>query len=231
MAERQSGQQGMNWPVVLFGGLVLVLLVAIIPDQFFRALAALFIFVATYFMAQSRDTAEVENPLLEQARTARPGLDRRKYGHLRAATERLLDEVRNMNRIAVEGREAKLSQHHAHAELDRLAGTMRDLVDEIRKSAGIPTPTQEKPESEQPVRPHVVIPKAKSDDAETTEAPFRVGSTGAPDATDVELDQLVAKAETEARARAAGVDADEGDVEPRVDEERRESGPEERSGG
>lgn len=220
MAERQPGQSRLNWSVIWFGALVLVMAVALIPDQFLRAIAAIFIFVTTFFIAQSREAEVVENPLLEHARMAKPGLDRRKYGHLRSATERLLEQVREMNRIAIEGREGKLSQRHAHAELDRLAAKMVDLVDDIRKSAGIPTPTEEKPESEQVVRPKVVIPRAKSgpERGPSGVAAERGQPPGARDAADEELDRLVAEAEAEARGRAAAVEPEGPDAHTHLDE-------------
>ena len=200
MAERQSGGSSLNMQIVWFGALLMLLAVWVIPDNFFRAVAAVFVFVATFFIAQARET-EVESPVFEQLHQSRPaGLDRRKYGHLRSATERLLDEVRDMNRIAVEGREGKLSQRHAHAELDRLAAKMRDLVDEIRKSAGIPTPEESAAKADSS-RPQVVIPKARPTAAPTPE-PEDVPPAFQRDAADDALDDLVAKAEAEARKRA-----------------------------
>lgn len=181
---------------------MLVLASAAIPDPFFRALAVIFVFTATVFIASTREEPEVENPLFQQLHDAKPGLDRRKYGHLRAATERLLDQVREMNRIAVEGREGKLSQRHAHAELDRLAAKMRDLVDDIRKSAGIPTPAEATVKSDRAVKPQVVIPKAR-ESSDDSVPPSSTTAAAERDATDEELDELVAKAEAEARARAA----------------------------
>ncbi len=111
----------------------------------------------------------VDNPLLDHLRDQKPGLDRRKYGRLRQHTERLLDHVRQMNRIAIDGRAGKVQPRHAHAEMDRLAALMRDNVDEIRKAAGVPTPMEE-PTSRRKAQPNVVLPKGQREHAEGTES-------------------------------------------------------------
>lgn len=141
MDEREPRQQaGVNWPTVAIGGLLLILAVASINDVFLRVLAAALILLLTFYMTQSSQEVEVTNPLVDELRTQKQGLDRRKYGRLRANTDKLLEYVREMNRIAIQGREGKISQRHAHAELDRIGAVMRDLIDEVRKSAGVPTP-------------------------------------------------------------------------------------------
>jgi hypothetical protein len=142
MAQQESGT---NWIVVGAGALFLALAVLAFNDPLLRALAAVVVFVAAFVMARPRDDSTIENPLLEKLRTHKDGLDRRKYGRLRSTTERLLDNVRQMNKIAIDGREGRLSPRHAHAELDRLAAVMRDVIDEIRKAAGVPTPAPPSP--------------------------------------------------------------------------------------
>ncbi|UCC48047.1 MAG: hypothetical protein JSV41_11285 [Gemmatimonadota bacterium] len=198
-----------NWAVVGLGMLLLVLCVAAIPDIILRAIVAAIIMGGTFYLAQSREEPRVENPLLEQLRTqTHEGLDRRKYGRLRSRTDRLLQQVRQMNRIAIEGREGKLSPRHAHAELDRIAALMRDTVDEIRKSAGVPTPI-EKPASTRTgkvVQPQVVLPRASREALEDDEAPARApgeaeGVEYGADEADRMLDELEAQAEAETEAR------------------------------
>lgn len=134
---------GVNWTGVAVGGLLLALVVAVIEPLAFRVVAAVAALVLTIYISHTREEREIENPLLEQVRQKSQGLDRRKYGRLRNQTERFLENVRQMNRIAVDARSGKVSQRHAHGEIDRLASKMRELVDEIRKAAGIPTPTGE----------------------------------------------------------------------------------------
>lgn len=166
MAERGPSQDsGTNWPVVAVGGLILALAVAAIDDSLVRVIVAVAVLSLTLYLSQPKPEVEVENPLLEELRAHKHGLDRRKYGRLRTYTERLLDHVRHMNRIAIEGREGKIAPRHAHAELDRIAAMMRDTIDDIRKSAGVPTPTETPTErSAKPPQPKIVLPKAGSDD-------------------------------------------------------------------
>lgn len=149
--------QGVNWSFVGLGTLLLVLAVFGIDDALLRALVAAAVMLLTFYWSQPRQESEVESPVFEKLHEGRAGLDRRKYGRLRASTEGLLDFVREMNRIAIEGREGKLSQRHVQAEMDRLAASMRELIEDVRKSAGVPTP----PESAKAPRPQVVIPKAQ----------------------------------------------------------------------
>ena len=232
MAQQETGT---NWVVVAAGGLFLALVVLAFNNPVIRAVAAAAIFIVTFIMAQSREEVRIENPLLDELRGQKQGLDRRKYGRLRSTTERLLDNVRHMNRIAIEGREGKLAPRHARAELDRLAAVMRDIVDEARKSAGVPTPIED--HDTRPgkvVQPQVVMPKAKREEDEepagTVSAPAGDDEVDDVDDTDKMLDDLEAKAEA---ARIAGVDyglgedeveeeaedEDEGKEEPEEDEE------------
>lgn len=136
-------ESGINWAGVAVGGLLLALLVAVIEPIWLRVAAAIAALVVTIYIAHAQEEREIENPVLETARAGRPGLDRRKYGRLRAQTNRFLSHVREMNRVAVDARSGRVTQRHAHGELDRIASKMRDVVDEIRKSAGIPTPEDE----------------------------------------------------------------------------------------
>ncbi len=217
-----------NWAVVGLGMLLLVLCVAAIPDIILRAIVAAIIMGGTFYLAQSREEPQVENPLLEQLRTqTHEGLDRRKYGRLRSRTDRLLEQVRQMNRIAIEGREGKLSPRHAHAELDRIAALMRDTVDEIRKSAGVPTPI-EKPASTRTgkvVQPQVVLPRASREALEDDEAPARApgeaeGVEYGADEADRMLDELEAQAEAETEARVRErAEAKEGEAETEAEGE------------
>jgi hypothetical protein len=162
MAEQEPTQDpGTNWAVVGLGAIVLMLVNLALPDLFLRAMASAIVLLATVFWSQTKPEAGIENPLLDQLHDVKMhGLDRRKYGHLRSSTDNLLDHVRQMNRIAVEGREGKLAPRHAQAELDRLTSKMRDMVDDIRKTAGVPTPMDAASSREPTAKPDVVIPKA-----------------------------------------------------------------------
>jgi hypothetical protein len=163
MAEQKPQETGINWAVVLFGIILLAMSVAVIGDDkiFLRVFAAVAIIVVTFYWSRPRQETVLENPLFEQLHSQQHGLDRRKYGRLRSSTDDLLDFIREMNRIAVEGREGKLSPRHAQAEIDRLAAKLRDSVDEIRKAAGVPTPLDEGTGKARPAHPQVVLPKAR----------------------------------------------------------------------
>jgi hypothetical protein len=143
-----------NWSGVILGALLLAVLVIAINNPIFRALAALVALGITLYASLMREEREIENPLLHQVRQTRPGLDRRKYGRLRSNVDDLLERVREMNRIAVDARSGKVSQRHAQAELERQAKKIHDLVADIRKSAGVPTPVEETtPRTRRPPRP------------------------------------------------------------------------------
>ena len=159
MAEVKPDREGgVNWPVVGFGVMALLIVVYIVPGQLPRTFLAAVIMILTVYVAQSREETVVENPLFDQLHaTHGEGLDRRKYGRLRSHTDRLLEHVRQMNRLAVEGREGKVAPRHAQAELDRLSGVMKDLVDDIRKTAGVPTPQGEP--GRRGAQPQIVMPK------------------------------------------------------------------------
>ena len=204
MAEHVPGQPGqVNWTVVAFGGLLMVLAILAIPDRLVSAPVAAFILGLTFYMAHQKQETEVENPLLDELRAKKTGLDRRKYGRLRSSTDRLLDNVRTMNRIAIDGREGKLSPRHAHAELDRLAAKMGDLIDDIRKSAGIPTPPEEPSQVGRVVQPQVVLPKAKGTNPEPEAAVETAEPAAEPESTDEEMERLITRAEEEASLRSS----------------------------
>jgi len=203
MAEHDPTQDpGTNWAVVGLGVITLMLVNLALPDLFLRAMASAIIMLATVFWSQSRPETDVENPLLDQLHDVKQhGLDRRKYGHLRSSTNHLLDHVRQMNRIAVEGREGKLAPRHAQAELDRLASKMRDMVEDIRKTAGIPTPMDTARSREEPAKPDIVIPKATPVRPEAPAATEPAPAPAPPRDPDETMDDLEARARAEARRR------------------------------
>ncbi|NIR45685.1 MAG: hypothetical protein GWN99_14895 [Gemmatimonadetes bacterium] len=225
MAEHKpTGDAIINWGVVGFGGVLLALAVAAIPQEhlFVRVLAAVAIYVGTLYLSQSGDEPEVENPVLEQLRSKSGGLDRRKYGRLRSATERMLEQVRNMNRVAIEGREGKIAPRHAQAELDRLAAQMRDLIDGIRKSAGVPTPVEEAGRSGKVVQPQIVMPRASRDNPSGSHITATDETeTEEEDETEKMLDELEAQAEA-AAADSSVEETPEGE-EPEPPEEEKKS--------
>lgn len=222
MAQQDSGT---NWIVVGAGALFLALAVLAFNDPLLRAVAAVVVFIAAFLMARPREEDTVENPLLEQLRTHKDGLDRRKYGRLRSTTERLLDNVRQMNKIAIDGREGRLSPRHAHAELDRLAAVMRDVIDEIRKAAGVPTPAEEPgPKSGRAAGPSVVLPKAAREAEEEEDAAATAKAKEVePDDEDEdedETDKMLDALEAQAEADAAQASDEEDEEEPEEDEEK-----------
>ena len=234
MAQQDSGT---NWIVVGAGALFLALAVLAFNDPLLRAAVAVVVFIAAFIMARPREETPIENPLLEQLRTHKEGLDRRKYGRLRSTTERLLDNVRQMNRIAIDGREGRLSPRHAQAELDRLAAVMRDVIDEIRKAAGVPTPTEEPAaRSGRAAQPSVVLPRAARE-AEAAEGAATSATATEPesdeedgdDETDKMLDALEAQAEADAKLTKGEAEVRErqGEEEEPEEEEEEPEGEEE----
>ncbi len=208
MAEGKPTQDmGINWAVVAIGALALAIAVGMADSTLVRVVAAVVIFVATVYMSRVREETIVENPLLDQLRDQQQGLDRRKYGRLRSSTDRLLDHVRRMNRIAIDGREGRMAPRHAQAEMDRLAALMKDAIDDIRKSAGVPTPIETPGErAGKVVQPKIVFPKGQQGTAGASGTPLP--EPPAPmDETDRLLDDLEAQAEAEAaRRKEPGVD-------------------------
>jgi hypothetical protein len=211
-AERTPQDTSVNWSVVGVGIIVLMLVAIAIPDAFLRALVSAIIMFAAVLIAQSRGEPEVENPVLEELhRKQEPGLDRRKYGHLRTSTNNLLDHVRQMNKIAIDGREGKLAPRHAQAELDRIATKMRDLVDDIRKTAGVPTPMDEGAAKAKPAQPQIVIPKAMPGPPQGSHAPPPARKPEAAQPTrdaDETLDELETSAKEAVRRRSEQVEPD-----------------------
>ncbi len=142
MAE-DSGSQiitGINWTGIVLGTILVAMIAGGLQPIVPRVLAVMIVTLVTVYLSIERESTEVENPVLEQMRGGASGLDRRKYGRLRSQTDKLLDHIRRMNRIAVDAREGKVTQAHARSEIDRIAEMMRDQIDDIRKAAGVPTP-------------------------------------------------------------------------------------------
>lgn len=139
MGANEPLQQGsVNWAGVALGAVLLALVVASIGSIFIRVVAAVGVLALTFYLTRVREVNQAADATLSSADLV--GLDRRKYGRLRVTTGELLEQVRRMNQIAVDAREGKITQRPANAELDRIAAILRDIVDEIRKSAGVPTP-------------------------------------------------------------------------------------------
>ncbi len=143
----------------------------------------------------------VENPLFDQLHSTvrpRPAKVREAPLHHRGSS----GPVRQMNRVAVEGREGKLSPRHTQAELDRLAAKLRDVVDEIRKTAGVPTPLENPARAARGGHPKVVIPKARTRRQRHLDIPPAEPEPPREfyDEANVMLDDLVAKAEAETRS-------------------------------
>lgn len=217
MAEFKQQDSGINWAFVGAGVILMALFVASIPDDkvFARVIVAVAILGLTVFLSRPRQETVVENPLFEQLHSQQHGLDRRKYGRLRSTTEDLLDFIRQMNRVAVEGREGKLSPRHTQAELDRLAAKLRDIVEEIRKTAGVPTPPAEPRPGKRPAQPKVVIPKARTNSqppSPTAPPPEPEAPREFYDEANRTLDDLVAKAEAEAEP----LSDDDGDPKTKI---------------
>ncbi len=155
----------LNWAGIALGAVLLALLVAVIGSVLLRVVAAVGILALTFYLTQVREANNMADlSMLSESDVG--GLDRRKYGRLRDTTNQLLENVRRMNQIGVDARAGKITQRHANVELDRLAATLRDLVQEIRKSAGIPTPVVER----RPTTGRVISPANRPLTAEAADA-------------------------------------------------------------
>jgi len=78
---------------------------------------------------------------------------------------------------------------------------MRDMVDDIRKTAGVPTPEGAASSREPPAKPDIVIPKSGSELPEAPGAPEPAPAPEPPRDPDETLDDLEARARAEARRR------------------------------
>ena len=128
----------LNWAGIALGAVLLALLVAVIGSVLLRVVAAVGVLALTFYLTQVREANNIAD--LSMLSESDVGLDRRKYGRLRDTTNQLLNNVRRMNQIGVDARAGKITQRHANVELDRLAAMLLDLIREIRKAAGVPTP-------------------------------------------------------------------------------------------
>ncbi len=171
-----------NWAGVALGAVLLAFVVFAIGSVFLRVVAAVGVLALTFYLTQVREANNVAD--LSMLSESDFGLDRRKYGRLRDTTNQLLDNVRRMNQIGVDARAGKITQRHANAELDRLAAVLRDLVPEIRKAAGIPTPVvQRRPTTGRVISPAnrpVTAEAADSDAQEQKESGPPVDSSTNP---------------------------------------------------
>ncbi len=156
---------GVNWAGVALGAVLLALVVFAIGSVFLRVVAAVGVLALTFYLTQVREAKNVADlSLLSESDVV--GLDRRKYGRLRDTTNHCLEKIRRMNQIGVDARAGKITQRHANAELDRLAAILRDLVPEIRKAAGIPTPVVQR----RPTTGRVISPANRPVTAEAADA-------------------------------------------------------------
>ncbi len=154
-----------NWAGIALGAVLLALLVAVIGSVLLRVVASVGVLALTFYLIQVREANNIADlSMLSESDVG--GLDRRKYGRLRDTTNQLLENVRRMNQIGVDARAGKITQRHANTELDRIAATLRDLVQEIRKSAGIPTPVVQR----RPTTGRVISPANRPLTAEAADA-------------------------------------------------------------
>ena len=204
--ESESTAQ-VNWGAVMLAAAVLVLATALVNNVVMRTLMALVAFMWAFsLMRPTAPETDVQTPMLDKLRSEGQGLDRRKYGRLRAYTDRILEHVRAMNRLAVDARQGKVTRRHAIAEMDRLTEMMRGVVQEIRKAAGIPTPAASlsTSTSEKKPQPQVIMPKQRAE--KEREAKKEAAATGANEGAGAdEDDDLDLKLRTfSTRADSAG---------------------------
>ncbi len=153
-----------NWAGIALGAVLLALLVAVIGSVLLRVVAAVGVLALTFYLTQVREANNIAD--LSMLSESDVGLDRRKYGRLRDTTNQLLTNVRTMNQIGVDARAGKITQRHANVELDRLAAMLLDLIQEIRKAAGVPTPVVQR----RPTTGRVISPANRPLTAEAAHA-------------------------------------------------------------
>lgn len=138
--ETVSIRPEINWGTVIIIAAIMAPIVFVVDNPVLRTGVAIVALLIGIQVIVAGAETEVDNPLLQKLHESTHGLDRRKYGRLRAYTDRFLDHVRAMNRTAIDARQGKMTPHHATAELDRISQHMDSVMEEIRKSAGVPTP-------------------------------------------------------------------------------------------
>lgn len=75
---------------------------------------------------------------------------KRRFTRLRSQVQQLLDEIRRLNWMAVDAERGFRSRETALGEMDRIEGRLKDLIEEIRSTAGqMSTETESPPGSEE----------------------------------------------------------------------------------
>ncbi len=111
-----------------------------------RLYAGLALFILIGWMFAKTPVSEVISNLPEQ-------LKRRRYPRMRKQVQLLLEEVRRLNWMAVDGHRGFRNRDEALTEMDAIEDRMRDIVGEIRREAGVASdePDQEPaPQDEAP---------------------------------------------------------------------------------
>lgn len=73
---------------------------------------------------------------------------KRRFVRLRSQVQQLLDEIRRLNWMAVDAERGFRSREKALAEMDRIEERLKDLIAEIRTTAGQISPSDEEVEGE-----------------------------------------------------------------------------------
>ncbi len=75
---------------------------------------------------------------------------KRRFTRLRSQVQQLLDEIRRLNWMAVDAERGFRSRETALGEMDQIEGRLKDLIEEIRSTAGQMSPeTESSPGSEE----------------------------------------------------------------------------------
>ncbi len=70
---------------------------------------------------------------------------KRRFTLLRSQVQQLLDEIRRLNWMAVDAERGFRSRETALGEMDQIEGRLKDLIEEIRSTAGQMSPETESP--------------------------------------------------------------------------------------
>lgn len=73
---------------------------------------------------------------------------KRRFVRLRSQVQQLLDEIRRLNWMAVDAERGFRSREKALSEMDRIEERLKELIAEIRSTAGQISPTDEEVEGE-----------------------------------------------------------------------------------
>lgn len=124
------------------GGNIAVLL--LVPDAWVRLSLGLLTLAVVVWAASRLGMID----LMHQLPADRVG--KRRYLRLRSQVQHLLDGIRRLNWMAVDAERGFRSRDKASEEMDRIEGRLKEMIEEIRSTAGQMSPeTEPAPDAEE----------------------------------------------------------------------------------